>query len=100
MQQFSIKQLEQLSGIKAHTIRIWEKRYKIITPQRSDGQHRLYSNEDLKSILRIVYLYNKGLKISKIARLKEQELLQKIEQIETASRINKWLSSSGLQPPR
>ena len=88
MQQFSIKQLEQLSGIKAHTIRIWEKRYKIITPQRSDGQHRLYSNEDLKSILRIVYLYNKGLKISKIARLKEQELLQKIDL--DKGEMNRW----------
>ena len=72
MQQFSIRQLEHLSGIKAHTIRIWEKRYKIITPERSNGKHRMYSNEDLKSLLRIVYLYNKGLKISKIARLKEQ----------------------------
>ncbi|MES2646112.1 MAG: MerR family transcriptional regulator [Bacteroidota bacterium] len=75
MQEFNIKQLEQLTGIKAHTLRIWEKRYNLITPDRTGGKHRSYSNEDLKHILRVVYLYNKGIKISKIASLNEKEIL-------------------------
>ncbi len=92
MQQFSIKQLEELSGIKAHTIRIWEKRYNLIAPDRTDGKHRIYTNDDLKSILRVVYLYKKGLKISKIAMLKEQEMLQKINAIKhDASRYEEVL---------
>lgn len=78
MQQFSIRQVEQLSGIKAHTIRIWEKRYELIVPGRSDGKQRTYSNEDLKAILRIVYLYRKGLKISKIAGMPEKEIISTI----------------------
>jgi DNA-binding transcriptional MerR regulator len=81
MQHFSIRQVEQLSGIKAHTIRIWEKRYKLIVPERSDGKQRTYSNENLKSILRVVYLYKKGLKISKIARLQDDEIIHTIDQV-------------------
>jgi MerR family transcriptional regulator, light-induced transcriptional regulator len=79
MQEFNIKQLEQLTGIKAHTLRIWEKRYNLITPDRTGGKHRSYSNEDLQHILRVVYLYNKGIKISKIAGLKEKDILQKMD---------------------
>lgn len=78
MQQFSIKQVEQLSGIKAHTLRIWEKRYKLIIPARSDGNQRTYSNEDLRSILRVVHLYQKGQKISKIANLNEREIIKAV----------------------
>ena len=78
MQQFSIRQVEQLSGIKAHTIRIWEKRYKLIVPGRSDGKQRTYSNDDLKAILRMVYLYRNGIKISKIAGMPEKEIISTI----------------------
>jgi len=78
MQQFSIKQVEHLSGIKAHTLRIWEKRYHLIAPERNEGKQRKYSNEDLKTILRVVCLYNKGVKISKIASLKEKEIIERI----------------------
>jgi MerR family transcriptional regulator, light-induced transcriptional regulator len=74
MNQFSISDIETLSGIKAHTLRIWEQRYKFLTPGRKESRHRIYSNEDLKSILRISYLYHKGLKISKIAALTEEEI--------------------------
>ncbi len=71
---FTISDLEHLTGIKAHTLRTWEQRYGILHPGRKKSQHRIYSDEDLKYILRIVFLYNKGLKISKIARLSEAEI--------------------------
>ena len=77
MNQFSISDIETLSGIKAHTLRIWEQRYKFLTPARKESRHRIYSNEDLKSILRISYLYHKGLKISKIAALSEEEICKR-----------------------
>lgn len=74
MNHFSIKDLENLSGIKAHTLRIWEQRFGILVPKRKESNHRYYDNEDLKRILRISYLYHQGHKISKIARFSEVEL--------------------------
>jgi DNA-binding transcriptional MerR regulator len=71
---YSIKDLENFSGIKAHTIRIWEKRYKILVPARKDSNIRLYSEPDLKKILNVAYLNRNGYKISKIAVLDEDEL--------------------------
>jgi len=73
---FSIKDLENFSGIKAHTIRIWEKRYKILVPDRTDSNIRTYSESELKKILNVAYLNRNGLKISKIAKLNEDELTQ------------------------
>lgn len=75
---FSIKDLENFSGIKAHTIRIWEKRYKILVPDRTDSNIRTYSESELKKILNVAYLNRNGLKISKIARLDEDELTQQV----------------------
>jgi len=75
---FSIKDLENFSGIKAHTIRIWEKRYKILEPDRTDSNIRTYSEPELKKILNVAYLNRNGLKISKIARLNEDELTQQV----------------------
>ncbi len=75
---FSIKDLENFSGIKAHTIRIWEKRYKILEPDRTDSNIRTYSEGELKKILNVAYLNRNGLKISKIARLDEDELTQMV----------------------
>ena len=75
---FSIKDLENFSGIKAHTIRIWEKRYKILVPDRTDSNIRTYSEAELKKILNVAYLNRNGLKISKIARLDEDELTQQV----------------------
>jgi len=75
---FSIKDLENFSGIKAHTIRIWEKRYKILEPERTDSNIRTYSEAELKKILNISYLNRNGLKISKIAKLDEDELTQQV----------------------
>jgi hypothetical protein len=71
---FSIKDLENFSGIKAHTIRIWEKRYKVLEPDRTDSNIRTYSETELKKILNVAYLNRNGLKISRIARLGEDEL--------------------------
>ena len=65
MNVFSIKDLEDFSGIKAHTIRIWEKRYGILEPERTDSNIRTYSESELKKILNIAYLKKNGYKISK-----------------------------------
>jgi MerR family transcriptional regulator, light-induced transcriptional regulator len=75
---FSIKDLENFSGIKAHTIRIWEKRYRILIPDRTDSNIRTYSEAELKKILNVAYLNRNGLKISKIAMLDEDELTQRV----------------------
>ncbi|THD65857.1 MerR family transcriptional regulator [Robertkochia marina] len=71
---FSIKDLENLSGIKAHTIRIWEKRYNLLSPNRTDTNIRYYSLKSLQKLLNITLLYNNGYKISRIAKIPEDEL--------------------------
>jgi DNA-binding transcriptional MerR regulator len=81
MGNYSIKELEALSGIKAHTIRIWEKRHNIISPERSSTNIRSYSDEDLKQILNVSTLYNQGYKISKIALLSKEEVRNKIAEL-------------------
>jgi DNA-binding transcriptional MerR regulator len=82
---FSIKDLENFSGIKAHTIRIWEKRYKVLEPDRTDSNIRTYSEIELKKILNVAYLNRNGLKISKIAGLDEDELTQKVMTVSSLS---------------
>lgn len=77
--QFSIKDLENLSGIKAHTIRIWEKRYNLLAPERTDTNIRHYNIENLTKLLSVTYLYNHGYKISKIAKLKNTEVVNLIQ---------------------
>ncbi|NNK20608.1 MAG: MerR family transcriptional regulator [Flavobacteriaceae bacterium] len=71
---FSIRDLENLSGIKAHTIRIWEKRYNLLSPERTATNIRTYSLASLQKLLNITLLYNSGYKISKIAKISEDEL--------------------------
>lgn len=78
---YSIKDLENLTGIKAHTLRIWEKRYQILEPKRSDTNIRFYDNDDLKKILNINLLYNGGYKISKIATLADAEIKSRADGI-------------------
>jgi len=78
---YSIKDLERLSGIKAHTIRIWEKRYGVVEPRRTDTNIRYYTNEELKKILNVAILNNYGVKISKIVGLSTEELHQKVIEI-------------------
>jgi len=75
---YSIKDLENLSGIKAHTIRIWEKRYGIVQPGRTDTNIRYYTNEDLKKLLNISMLTQHGFKISAISQMADEEIAQKI----------------------
>lgn len=81
MANYSIKDLEMLSGIKAHTIRIWEKRYGVITPDRTDTNIRTYCDGDLKKLLNIALLNNHGLKISKLSKLKYEDLCQEVERL-------------------
>jgi DNA-binding transcriptional MerR regulator len=81
MGKYSIKDLETLSGVKAHTIRIWEKRYGVITPDRTDTNIRTYCDSDLKKLLNIALLNNHGLKISKISKLNYDVLCQEVEKI-------------------
>ena len=78
MSSYSIKDIEHLSGIKAHTLRIWEKRYGIIEPKRTDTNIRYYDDTDLKKILNISFLNRHGIKISNIAELKDSQLTDKI----------------------
>lgn len=72
--QYSIKDLENLTSIKAHTIRIWEQRYNLLQPKRTDTNIRYYEDDDLRKILNINLLYSNGFKISKIAKLSENEI--------------------------
>ena len=70
---YSIKDLETLSGIKAHTLRIWEQRYQLLKPHRTDTNIRYYTNDDLRRILNVSLLNKNGRKISKIASLNDIE---------------------------
>ncbi|WP_405381461.1 MerR family transcriptional regulator [Maribacter sp. LLG6340-A2] len=79
--QFSIRDLENLSGIKAHTIRIWEKRYNLLQPERTDTNIRTYSLSSLQKLLNVTLLYNNGQKISKIAKIPEGEIAYVVREI-------------------
>jgi MerR family transcriptional regulator, light-induced transcriptional regulator len=85
MYQFTIRDIENLCGIKAHTLRIWEQRYQFLTPKRKESNHRLYDNEDLKKLLRISILYHRGWKVSKIAQLSEAAVIREIQALPPGS---------------
>lgn len=97
MHHFSIRDVENLSGIKAHTLRIWEQRYGLCICKRKESLHRYYDNEDLKHILRISYLYHNGFKISRIAGMEQEEIIQeaskKIGENSYDLQVNKLLES-------
>ena len=78
---FSIKDLENLSGVKAHTIRIWEKRYNILEPMRTDTNIRLYDIENLQRLLNITLLHSHGYKISKISKFPPEKIPQLVKDI-------------------
>ncbi len=78
--QYSISDLEQLSGVQAHTIRMWEQRYNALIPHRSAGNTRYYDDEHLVKLLNIVSISQKGLKISKICALSQEAIHALIEQ--------------------
>ena len=74
MAEYKIKDLENLTGIKSHTIRIWEKRYRILSPDRTDTKIRTYSDSELTHLLTVSMLNRNGIKISKIAQLSQEDM--------------------------
>ena len=78
---YSIKDIEQLSGIKAHTLRIWEQRYNFIKPKRTDTNIRFYDDEDLKLVLNIALLKDNGHKISRICTMPAEDLNLEVMQL-------------------
>jgi MerR family transcriptional regulator, light-induced transcriptional regulator len=81
MQSFSIRQIELLTGIKSHTLRIWEQRYDFFKAPRKESNLRFYTNEDLKKLLCISFLYHNGWKVSRIAALSDEEVAAEVERI-------------------
>lgn len=84
MTRFTIKDLENLSGIKAHTIRIWEQRYSFLKPSRTDTNIRYYSNDDLKTILNISILNKYGFKISHINKMSATDVQTRVAELNMA----------------
>jgi len=85
MASYSIKELENLSGIKAHTIRIWEKRYGIIKPARTETNIRYYCDSDLKRLLNIAILNRHGMRISDISKLSDEKMSEKVISVSSDS---------------
>ena len=81
MSNYSIRDLEQLSGIKAHTLRIWEQRYDILRPERTDTNIRTYDDKDLKLVLNIALLKDHGYKISEISKMESDEMSREVMSI-------------------
>lgn len=85
---YSIKDLEKLSGIKAHTLRIWEQRYSILNPKRTESNIRYYEDSDLKLLLNIALLNKNGMKISKIAKMDNEEIAVSVSAISSIGADN------------
>lgn len=90
---YSIKDLENLSGIKAHTIRIWEKRYGIVQPGRTDTNIRYYTNGDLRRLLNISMLTQHGFKISAVSQMPEHEIAQKVAGLSITNHPDLYMDS-------
>ncbi len=85
MNQFTIRDIENLCGVKAHTLRVWEQRYSnLFTARRKDSLHRVYDCNDLKELLRISFLYHNGFKISRIAELTPEQIKDEVARIQPA----------------
>ncbi|MEI6410077.1 MAG: MerR family transcriptional regulator [Bacteroidota bacterium] len=78
---YSIRDLEKLTGIKAHTIRIWEQRYGLIEPARTDTNIRYYTDENLRHLFNIALLNRNGFKISKLAKMRQEEVANRVAEI-------------------
>jgi DNA-binding transcriptional MerR regulator len=91
---FSIKDLENISGIKAHTIRIWEKRYNVLEPMRSDTNIRYYNLVNLQKLLNITLLHEHGYKISRIAKFTEQQIPEVVREIISIKSVKSHAISS------
>jgi len=81
MPTYSIKDLENLSGIQAHTIRIWEQRYNILNPERTPTNIRVYTEQELRKLLSVALLNANGLKISKISKLADADITAAVLQL-------------------
>lgn len=97
MNSFTIKDLENLSGIKAHTIRIWEQRYSFIKPSRTDTNIRYYSSEELKKILNVALLNKYGFKISHIDKMADGEIREKILSLNQAEAMQERIINDLIQ---
>jgi MerR family transcriptional regulator, light-induced transcriptional regulator len=97
MDAFTIKDLENLSGIKAHTIRIWEQRYSFLKPKRTDTNIRLYSNDELKTVLNIALLNKYGFKISHIDKMRPDEIKDRIHSLSDAQAAKERMVNELLQ---
>ena len=84
---FSIKDLENISGIKAHTIRIWEKRYNVLVPMRTDTNIRFYDLANLQKLLNITLLHNHGYKISRISKFSDEIIPEIVREIITGKSV-------------
>lgn len=91
---FSIKDLENISGIKAHTIRIWEKRYNVLAPMRSDTNIRYYDLPSLQKLLNITLLHDHGYKISRIAKIADEKIPDMVREIITEKSVKNHAISS------
>jgi len=92
--EFTIKDLENFSGIKAHTIRIWEKRYNLLEPNRTDSNIRYYNIDNLQKLLNVAFLNENGLKISKIAELSESKLTLTVRELVSKKGVDTQVSNS------
>lgn len=94
MSNYSIKELEKLSGIKAHTIRIWEKRYGLLAPLRSETNIRYYGDNELKKLLNVTSLIGHGFKISKISEMSILEINQHLDNLINANKTSDSVSET------
>jgi len=78
---YSIRDLEKLTGIKAHTIRIWEQRYRLVSPARTETNIRYYTDDNLRHLFNIALLNRYGYKISKLAKMQPEEVAAKVADI-------------------
>ncbi|MFU8843984.1 MAG: MerR family transcriptional regulator [Bacteroidales bacterium] len=94
MANYSIKDLENFTGIKAHTIRIWEKRYNLVEPKRTCTNIRFYDDDDLKKLLNVSILHRHGFKISNIVNLEDQDINEKILNLaQTSANLHSQIES-------
>jgi DNA-binding transcriptional MerR regulator len=97
MNAFTIRDLENISGIKAHTIRVWEQRYDFLKPQRTDTNIRYYSSEELKTILNVSLLNKYGFKISSISKMNSQQMQDKIQSLTHSSIVKERIVNELIQ---
>lgn len=81
MSTYPVSQVESMTGIKAHTLRIWERRYHFLKPERTETNIRYYSDEQLKKLINISILNRNGFRISKLDKMPEEEIHQRVSQI-------------------